>query len=206
MSSRFAERPSRQARRREEPRMAKLIYVSNGSLDGFIEDEHGAFDWTEPDDQQFAFITDLVRPAGTWLYGRRLYETMAVWETDPTLAGQSELSADFAHVWQAAEKVVYSTTLDAVSTARSRLERQFDPESVGRMKDAASRDLMVGGANLAAHAFRAGLIDECHLFIGPVILGRGKPSLPSDVRVGLELLDERRFDNGVVYLGHRIQS
>ncbi len=186
--------------------MAKLIYVTNVSLDGFIEDEHGAFDWTEPDDQQFAFITDLVRPVGTWLYGRRLYESMAVWETDPTLAAQSELRADFAHVWQAGDKVVYSTTLDAVSTAKSRVERRFDPEAVREMKTAASRDLTIGGANLAAHAFRAGLIDECHLFIGPVIVGRGKPSLPSDLRIDLELLDERRFDNGIVYVRHRIKS
>ena len=186
--------------------MAKLIYVTNVSLDGFIEDEHGAFDWTEPDDQQFAFITDLVRPVGTWLYGRRLYESMAVWETDPTLASQSALSADFAHVWQAGDKVVYSTTLDAVSTAKSRLERRFDPDSVREMKKASSHDLTVGGANLAAHAFRNGLVDECHLFIGPAIIGRGKPSLPSDLRAQLELLDERRFDNGVVYLRHRVQS
>src|SRR5215467_14020092 len=135
--------------------MAKLIYISNVSLDGYIEDEHGRFDWTGPDDEVFGFITDLVRPVGTWLYGRRLYETMAVWETDPALAAQSELSADFAHVWQAADKIVYSTTLDAVSTANSRLERRFDPGSIRTMKAAASRDLTVGGANLAAHAFGA---------------------------------------------------
>jgi dihydrofolate reductase len=175
------------------------------SLDGFIEDDQGRFDWTEPDDEQFAFITDLVRPVGTWLYGRRLYEAMAVWETDPTLAAQSDLRADFAQVWQAGDKVVYSTTLDAVSTAKSRLERRFDPDSVREMKNAASRDLTVGGANLAAQAFRDGLVDECHLFISPVIIGRGKPSLPSDVRIRLELLDERRFDNGIVYVRHRIQ-
>jgi dihydrofolate reductase len=185
-------------------RVAKLIYVTNVSLDGFIEDEHGGFGWTDPDDEQFAFITNLVRPVGTYLYGRRLYETMAVWETDPALAAQSALRADFAQVWQAAEKIVYSTTLDAVSTARSRLVRRFDPDSIRGMKDAASRDLMVGGANLAAHAFRARLIDECHLFIGPAILGRGKPSLPSDLHTELELLDERHFDNGVVYVRHRI--
>ena len=184
--------------------VAKLIYVTNVSLDGFIEDEHGDFDWTEPDDEQFAFITDLIRPVGTYLYGRRLYETMAVWETDPALAAQSELRADFAHVWQAADKIVYSTTLDAVSTANSRLERSFEPDVIRTIKDTASRDLMVGGANLAAHAFRARLIDECHLFIGPAIVGRGKPSLPSDLRAQLELLDERRFDNGVVYVRHRI--
>src|SRR5690242_6818004 len=145
--------------------MAKLIYVSNVSLDGFIEDEHGDFQWTEPDRDQFVFITDLVRPAGTHLYGRRMYETMAVWETEPALAAGSEHEADFADMWQAADKVVYSTTLDAVSTARTRLERSFDPDAVRRMKDAATSDLMIGGPNLAAHAFRARLLDECHLFV-----------------------------------------
>jgi dihydrofolate reductase len=185
--------------------MANLIYVTNVSLDGFIEDEHGSFDWTEPDDEQFAFITDLVRPVGTWLYGRRLYAAMAVWETEPALAAQSELRADFAHVWQAADKIVYSTTLDEVSTDRTRLERRFDPDSIRTMKDAASRDLTVGGANLAAHAFRANLIDECHLFISPVVVGGGKPSLPRGLRAGLELLDERRFDNGIVYVRHRVE-
>ncbi|HEX4490173.1 MAG TPA: dihydrofolate reductase family protein [Acidimicrobiia bacterium] len=184
--------------------MAELIYVTNVSLDGFIEDEHGAFDFTEPNDDQFAFITDLVRPIGTYLYGRRLYETMAVWETMPALAAQSELRADFAQVWQAADKVVYSTTLDAVSTANSRLERRFDADSVRERKRAATRDVMVGGANFAAQAFGAGLVDECHLFIAPVVVGRGKPALPTDQRVELELLDERRFDNGVVYVRHRV--
>jgi len=184
--------------------MAKLIYVTNVTLDGFIEDEHGAFDWTEPDDEQFAFITDLIRPIGTYLYGRRLYESMAVWETEPALAAQSELRADFAHVWQAADKIVYSATLDAVSTAKTRLEPRFDPNVIREMKGTASRDLMVGGANLAAHAFEAGLIEECHLFIGPAVVGRGKPALPSELRATLELLDERRFDNGVVYVRHRI--
>jgi dihydrofolate reductase len=184
--------------------MAKLIYVSNVSLDGFIEDEHGRFDWTTPSDEVFAFITDLVRPIGTHLYGRRLYETMAVWETEPALAAQSELTADFAHLWQAADKIVYSTPLDAVSTAKSRLERRFDPDSIQRMKVDAGRDLMVGGANLAAHAFRTGLVDECHLFVHPVVVGRGKASLPDELRATLELLDERRFDSGVVYVRHRI--
>lgn len=185
--------------------MAKLIYVSNVSLDGFIEDEHGGFEWTEPSGDGFAFITDLVRPVGTYLYGRRLYETMAVWETDSALAAQSESTADFADVWQAADKIVYSATLDAVATANSRLERRFDPDVIRRMKAEAASDVMVGGANLAAHALRAGLVDECHLFVAPVIVGRGKPSLPSDLRATLELLDERRFDNGVVYLRHRIE-
>ena len=184
--------------------MAKLIYISNVSLDGFIEDEHGSFDWTPPSNEVFAFITDLVRPIGTHLYGRRLYETMAVWETDPALAAQSEPMADFARVWQAADKIVYSTTLDAVSTTKSRLDRRFDPDSIRRTKADASRDLTVGGPNLAAHAFRAGLVDECQLFIYPVIVGGGKPSLPSGLRAKLELLDQRRFDSGVVYVRHRI--
>ena len=186
--------------------MAKLIYVSNVSLDGFIEDEHGSFEWSAPDDDRFAFITDLVRPVETHLYGRRMYEPMAVWETDPALAAQSELGADFAHVWQAADKVVYSTTLDTVSTANTRLERRFDPDSIRAMKAAASSDLAVGGPNLAAHAFEAGLVDECHLFICPVLVGRGKPSLPSELHTKLELLDERRFDNGDVYVRYRIPS
>ena len=183
--------------------MAKLIYIANVSLDGFIEDTRGSFDWTEPDEEVFAFITDLVRPVATWLYGRRLYETMAVWETDATLAAQSERMADFAKVWQAADKVVYSTTLRAVSTARSRLERSFDPDSVRDMKRSATGDLTVGGPNLAAHAFKGGLVDGCHLFICPVLVGGGKPALPRDTRAELQLVDERRFTNGVVYLRYR---
>jgi dihydrofolate reductase len=183
--------------------MAKLTYITNVSLDGFIEDAHGSFDWTEPSEEVFAFITDLIRPVGTWLYGRRLYEMMAVWETDATLAAQSEPMADFAKVWQAADKVVYSTTLRAVSTARSRLERSFDPDSVRDMKRSATGDLTVGGANLAAQAFKGGLVDECHLFIHPVLVGGGKPALPRDTRAELELVDERRFTNGVVYLRYR---
>jgi dihydrofolate reductase len=184
--------------------MAKLIYVSNLSLDGYIEDEHGNFDWTAPSDEYFAFITDVVRPVGTYLYGRRLYETMAVWETEPALSTQSELMADFANVWQAAEKVVYSTTLDAVPTAKTKLEPNFDPDSVRDMKASATGDLIVGGPNLAAHAFKAGLVDECHLFVVPVVVGGGKPSLPMNMRAELELLDERRFSSGVVYLRYRV--
>lgn len=147
-----------------------------------------------------------MRSVGTHLYGRRLYDTMAVWETDPALAAQSELMGDFANVWQAADKVVYSTTLDAVPTATTQLERNFDPDSVRDMKASATSDLFVGGANLAAHAFKAGLVDECHLFIHPVLVGGGKPSLPRDTRAELELLDERRFSNGVVYLRYRVAS
>jgi dihydrofolate reductase len=186
--------------------MAKLIYVANVSLDGYTEDANGSFEWTEPSDEVFAFITDLVRPVGTHLYGRRMYETMAVWETQPALAAQSELMADFANVWQAADKVVYSTTLDVVSTANTRLERRFDPDSVRAMKSRAGSDVAVGGPTLAAHAFNAGLVDECQLFIYPLLVGEGKPAFPSDARIQLALLEERRFDNGVVNLRYRTQS
>jgi dihydrofolate reductase len=185
--------------------MAKLIYVSNVSLDGYIEDEHGNFDWTAPSDEVLAFITDLVRSVGTHLYGRRMYDTMAVWETDPALPAQSQLMGDFANVWQGAEKVVYSTTLNVVPTTKTTLERNFDPDSVRDMKASATSDLIVGGPKLAAHAFKAGLVDECHLFIAPVLLGGGKPSLPIGMRAELELLDERRFSNGVVYLRYRVR-
>ena len=183
--------------------MARLIYASNMSLDGCTEDERGALDWAAPDDAVFASITDLMRSAGTYLYGRRMYDAMAVWETDAALAARSDLMADFAHVWQAADKVVYSTTLAAVATARTRLERAFDPDALQDLKAAASRDLLVGGPNLAAQAFRAGLVDECHLFVWPVVLGGRKPALTTDTRVDLELLDERRFGNGVVHLRYR---
>lgn len=184
--------------------MAKLIYVSNVSLDGCTEDERGAFDWSAPDADVFASITDLLRSTGTHLYGRRMYDTMAVWETDGALAAQSDLTSDFANVWKAAGKVVYSSNLAAVSTANTRLERHFDPGAVHDMKAAASSDLIVGGPNLAAQAFKAGLVDECHLFIWPVILGGDKPALSVDTRVDLDLLDERRFSNGVVHLRYRL--
>lgn len=184
--------------------MAKLIYVTNMSLDGFIEDAHGNFNFSEPADDRFVFTTDMMRELGTHLYGRRLYETMAVWETDPAFAAASELMADFARVWQEADKIVYSTTLDRVLTANSKLERQFDAESVRTLKETASRDIMVGGANLAAQAFKAGLVDECHLFICPVILGGGKPALPSDLRTELKLLDERNLDSSVIYVRYGV--
>ena len=184
--------------------MAKLIYVSNVSLDGCIEDEHGDFDWTAPDDEVFGFVTDVVRPVGTHLYGRRLYETMAVWETDSTLGAQSDLYAAFADLWQAADKVVFSTTMDAATTARTQVVRQFDADVVRAIEDAATGDLMVGGAHLAAQAFAAGLVHECHLFVHPVLIGRGKRALPADTRADLALLDERRFANGVVYVRYGI--
>ena len=183
--------------------MAKLIYVTNVSLDGYIEDEHGDFNWFPRDDEVFAFTTDLLRSVGTFLYGRRLYESMAVWETNTGLAAQSELMADFASAWKAASKVVYSTTLAAVSTADTRLERHFDPSAVRQLKATVGSDLTVGGANLATQAFKAGLVDECQLFIWPVVVGGGKPGLPTGIRANLELLDERRFRNGIVHLRYR---
>jgi dihydrofolate reductase len=183
--------------------MAKLMYVSNVSLDGYTEDAHGRFDWSAPDDEYFAFITDLIRPVGTYLYGRRMYDTMAVWETDPGLSRQSELLADFANVWRAADKVVYSTSLDTVGTERTQLERTFDPEAVRAMKNSATGDLTVGGPELAAHALKAGLVDEVHLFIWPIIVGGGKPALTAGLRFDLQLQEERRLAGGVVYLRYR---
>ena len=183
--------------------MAKLIYSAIASLDGYVADEDGNFDWAVPDEEVHAFINDLQRPLGTYLYGRRMYETMLGWETDPTLADQSPLMRDFAQIWQAAEKIVYSKTLEAASTARTRIERDFEPEAVQQMKALAGPDLIVGGANLAAQAFRAGLVDECHLFVTPMVVGGGKRSLPDNVRLKLELLDERRFGSGMVYLYYR---
>ena len=186
--------------------MAKLIYVVNMSLDGYIEAADGRFEWTEPTDEVFSFITDLVRPVDTYLLGRRMYETMAVWETDPALAAASELMADFANVWQAAEKIVYSTTLDAVSTANTRLERRFDSDAVRDLKASAATDLSIAGPTLAAPAFHAGLVDECQLFVHPVLVGTGKPAFPTDAGIQLELLEERRFGSGIVYLRYLIQN
>jgi dihydrofolate reductase len=183
--------------------MARLIYSAISSLDGYVADEDGNFDWAAPDEEVHAFINDLTRPFGTYLYGRRLYETMVGWETDPTLAEHSPEMEDFARIWQAADKIVYSRTLEAASTARTRIESYFDPEAVRRMKTEAERDLIVGGAELAAQAFEAGLVDECHLFVAPVVVGGGKRSLPDNVFLELELLDERRFSSGMVYLYYR---
>jgi dihydrofolate reductase len=180
--------------------MAKLIYSAISSLDGYIEDADGAFDWAMPDEEVHTFINDLERPVGTHLYGRRMYQTMTVWETDHTLAAESELMRDFAQIWQAADKVVYSKTLESASTRRTRIERHFDPEAVRRMKETAESDLTIGGPELAAQAFTAGLVDECHLVVAPIAVGGGKQSLPDHVRLELELLDLRRFGNGMVHL------
>jgi dihydrofolate reductase len=186
--------------------MGKLIYSAITSLDGYVADADGKFDWGEPDEEVHSFVNDLERPVGTHLYGRRLYEVMIVWDDAEAFSDQPPYIQDFARLWQAADKVVYSTTLDAVSTARTRIEREFDPEAVRRMKAAAERDLIVGGPALAAHAFRAGLVDECHLFLAPVVVGGGKQSLPDDVRLDLELVDERRFGNGMVHVRDRTRA
>jgi dihydrofolate reductase len=180
--------------------MAKLIYSAITSLDGYIADEDGNFDWAAPDEEVHAFVNDLERPVGTYLYGRRMYEMMVFWDTAQTFADQRPVMQDFAKIWQAADKVVYSKTLAAVSSARTRIERDFDPEAVRQLKASARRDLTVGGPDLAAQAIRAGLVDEYHLFLVPFVVGGGNRSLPNSVRVQLELLDERRFGGGVVFL------
>jgi dihydrofolate reductase len=186
--------------------MAKLIYSAITSLDGYIEDAGGSFDWAAPDAEVHAFANDLERPIGTHLYGRRMYETMVYWETAPTGggAGDDAIHSDFAALWQAADKVVYSTTLTTPTSARTRIERTFEPDAIAQLKATAERDISVGGAALGAEALRAGLVDELQLLLTPVIVGGGKPALPDDVRLSLELLDERRFANGTVYLQYRV--
>jgi dihydrofolate reductase len=186
--------------------VAKLIYSAIMSLDGYAADEDGNFDWAVPDEEVHTFINDLERPVGTYLYGRRMYETMAGWESAHTRADQPPFMQDFAQIWQAADKIVYSKTLQTVSSGRTRIERDFDPEAVRQMKARARRDILVGGPELAAQAFKAGLVDECHLFFAPMVLGGGKQSLPNNVRLKLELLDDRRFGNGMVHLHYRTSS
>jgi dihydrofolate reductase len=183
--------------------MARLVYSAITSLDGYVEDGDGNFDWAMPDDEVYAFVNDLERPVGTYLYGRRMYETMVFWETEENFVGGPPVVRDFARIWQAADKVVYSTTLQAVGSARTRIERAFDPEAVRQMKERARRDITVGGPDLAAQAMRAGLVDECHLFVTPILVGGGRPSLSAGVHQRLELVDERRFGNGVVHLHYR---
>ena len=183
--------------------MAKLIYSALTSLDGYVADEDGNFDWAKPSEEVHVFVNDLERPVGTHLYGRRMYEVMAYWETADTVADQPPFIRDYAEIWKAAEKIVYSRTLAEVSSARTRIEREFDIDAVRQLKATADRDISVGGPDLAAQAIKAGLVDELHLFLAPVLIGGGKRSLPDDVRLELELLDERRFANGVVHLHHR---
>lgn len=182
-----------------------LIYAAITSLDGYVADAAGNFDWSMPDEEVHAFVNDLERPVGTYLYGRRMYEVMVFWETLSTGADEPPVMRDFAQLWRAADKVVYSTTLETVSSARTRLEREFDPDAVRQMKATADRDITVGGPDLAGQAMAAGLVDECHLFVSPVVVGGGTRALPDDVRLELELLDERRFGNGVVHLHYRVR-
>ena len=186
--------------------MARLIYSAICSLDGYVADADGNFDWAAPDEEVHTFVTDLERPVGIYLYGRRMYEVMVAWETLHTLADQPPFMQDFAETWQAADKIVYSRTLEKVSSARTRIERDFDPGAVRQMKASAGRDITVGGPDLAAQAIKAGLVDEWHLFIVPVVVGGGKRSLPDNIRLKLELLNERRFGSGVVHLRYRIRS
>jgi dihydrofolate reductase len=182
--------------------VARLIYSAIASLDGYLEDEDGKFDWAEPDEEVHALVNDLAKPVGTYLLGRRMYEVMTYWETLP-LAGQSPAIREFAAIWRAADKIVYSRTLASASTARTRIERDFDPEAVRKLKTAAGRDLTVGGPGLAEAAFGAGLVDEVHLFVAPVVVGGGKQALPGVVHLGLELLEERSFGSGMVHLRYR---
>jgi dihydrofolate reductase len=184
--------------------MAKLIYSAIASLDGYVEDEHGVFDWAAPDEEVHAFVNDLERPIGTYLYGRRMYETMVFWETAGQAPDASAVARDFAAIWCAADKVVYSRTLDRPSSARTRIEPDFDVAAVSRMKATSTSDITVGGAELAGQAIAAGLVDELQLFLSPVVVGGGKRALPEHVRVGLELLDERRFAGGVLYLRYAV--
>jgi dihydrofolate reductase len=185
--------------------MAKLIYSTISSLDGYVADEDGNFDWAAPDEEVHTFVNDLERRVGTFLYGRRMYEVLVAWETMDT-AEEPPFIGDYAEIWRAADKIVYSRTLETASSARTRIEREFDPEAVREMKASSDRDISVGGPDLAAQAIKAGLVDEFHLFLTPIVVGGGTRSLPEDVRVKLELLDERRFGNGVVHLHHRTRT
>jgi dihydrofolate reductase len=186
--------------------MARLVYTFIASLDGYIEDPGGNFDWGEPSEEAHAFINELTAEAGTYLYGRRMYETMAVWETDPAFAEESPAMRDFVAIWQAADKIVYSSTLTEAATRKTRIEPRFDPARVRELKASAESDLAIGGAELAGHAFAAGLVDECHAFLAPVAVGGGKRALPDGVRLDLELTDERRFEGGMVYLRYAVRG
>jgi len=184
--------------------MAKLIYLTIASLDGYVADEAGKWDWSAPDEEVHSFVNDLTRPIGTYLYGRRMYEVMVAWEHG--MADQEPAIRDFAEIWRAADKIVYSRTLESVASAKTQIEREFDPDAVRELKATAARDIAMGGPELAAQALEAGLVDECHLFLAPIVVGGGKQSLPDRLRLPLELLDERRFANGVVHLHYRTRG
>ncbi|MFL6019484.1 MAG: dihydrofolate reductase family protein [Gaiellaceae bacterium] len=182
--------------------MADLIYSAIASLDGYVAYEDGNFGWAAPDEEVHAFVNELERPIGTYLYGRRMYETMVFWESPPDLPAEPPVFREYADIWQSADKIVYSRTLTTVAGARTRIEREFEPDAVRRLKAAAARDISISGAELAAQAIAAGLVDECQLFLVPVVVGGGKRALP-ELRMNLELLDERTFGNGTVYLRYR---
>lgn len=186
--------------------MGRLVYAANMSLDGFLEDESGAFDWSVPDEAVHAFWNEHERGIGTSLYGRRMYETMRVWEDDDWLVDEPPVVREYADIWRDADKVVFSTTLPEVTTARTTIERTFDPQTVRRLKATSAADLSIGGAGIAAEAFRHSLVDECVLLICPVVVGGGKPALPRGVRLGLELVDEHRFDQGVVAVRYAVRG
>jgi dihydrofolate reductase len=186
--------------------MAKLIYSAIASLDGYVADDQGNFDWAMPDEEVHAFVNDLERPLGTYLYGRRMYETMKVWESDEILEGQPQVMYDYAEIWRAAEKIVYSRTLEEVGTSQTRLERTFDPNSVRALKKAEERDISIGGAELAGEALSAGLVDELQMILVPVAVGAGNPALPMQARKALTLLGQRSFANGTIYLHYRVDS
>jgi dihydrofolate reductase len=184
--------------------MPKLIYHAIASLDGFVEDGEGNFEWAAPDGEVHAFVNELERPIGTYLYGRRMYETMVFWETVSTGTDQPAVIRDFAEIWRAAEKIVYSRSLETASSTRTRIERDLEPDAVRRLKETSKADITIGGAELAGQALALGLVDECHLFLGPIVVGAGKRALPENLRAQLELLDERQFHNGVVYVRYRV--
>jgi dihydrofolate reductase len=186
--------------------MAKLIYSTIVSLDGYVADQDGKFDWSVPDEEVHAFVNDLERPIGTYLYGRRMYEVMVAWETMPTGPDEAAVVRDYAQIWRAADKVVYSTALEEPSSARTRIERAFEPDAIRNMKASLGQDISVGGPELAGQTLKAGLVDECHLLVSPVVVGGGNRSLPDGARVSLELLAQRRFGNGVVHLHYRTKA
>ena len=185
--------------------MANLIYSAIASLDGFTADDNGNFDWAAPDEEVHAAVNEAEKPIGTFLLGRRMYEVLSVWETMDTGPSEPAAIRDYAEIWRSAEKIVYSRTLEEVSSAKTRIEREFEPEAVRELKASAKQDLAVGGPGLAAEAFRAGLVDECHLFLHPILVGEGTAALPAGLRIELELLAERRFSGGVVHLHHRVK-
>lgn len=186
--------------------MSKLIYSMTMSLDGFVSDAAGDFGWVAPDQEVHEFINELSRSIGTALYGRLIYETMVYWETALTVPGQPPFMVEYARIWQATDKIVYSTTLTEIASERTRIERTFDPAAVRQLKVASDQNIAIAGPHLAAQAIRAGLVDEYHVFVGPAIVGGGNPFFPAGVRLDLELLDERRFGNGVVYLRYGVKD